>query len=136
MPKEIAVFGSRLSEKLAELRISQADLCRLTGLASSMISHYCNGQRIPSVPTAIKIAEALNTTIEELALYPPSKAESPNTANLFVGENGVTYKSGMQHLDSSECELYVLNMFRKLNPKGEAKVITYMEDLLSTGKYD
>jgi len=101
-----------------------------------MISHYCNGQRIPSVPTAIKIAEALNTTIEELALYPPTKAESPHTANLVVGENGVAYKTGTQHLDSSECELHVLNMFRKLNPKGEAKVITYMEDLLSTGKYE
>jgi transcriptional regulator with XRE-family HTH domain len=61
---QIVGFNIRLLKKMAERDITQAELCRLTGLASSMVSHYCNGQRIPSVPAALKIAKVLYTTVE------------------------------------------------------------------------
>ena len=132
MPKENAGFGKRLNEKLSEKRLSQADLCRLTGLASSMISHYCNGQREPSVRTAIKIAEALDTTIEDLALSISPKEES----QLFVGQGGGTYSKETLPDGLNNLEQAILVMFRKLNANGKAKTIEYIEDLLSTGKYD
>jgi len=59
-------FNKRLMERMSEMRMSQADLCRSTGLATSMVSHYCTGQRIPSVQAAGKIARALDTTIDAL----------------------------------------------------------------------
>jgi len=136
MSNTLTGFGSRLTEKLAEQKISQADLCRMTGLASSMISHYCNGQRVPSVPTAIKIAEALNTTIEDLALYSHLKSDSHDTTQLSVSENGAVYKTGMLLLEHSECEQALLYIFRKLNTEGRNKAIGYLEDLQSTGKYE
>jgi len=67
MKNEISGFAKRLTEKMAEQNLSQADLCRLTGLTTSMISHYCAGQRVPAISAAIKIAKALKTTVEYLA---------------------------------------------------------------------
>jgi len=121
MSNEIVGLNIRLTEILAERGIKQADLCRLTGLASSMISHYCTGQRIPSVPTIVKIAEALGTTVDYLSFGDSSKA-----------------KHGMSLTPSFEYgndEQFLIDMFRALNTKGQIKVIAYTEDLLSTGKY-
>ena len=132
MPKGKAGFSKRLNEKLSEKKLSQADLCRLTGLASSMISHYCNGQRIPSVPTAIKIAEALDTTIEELALFKSEKEES----ELIVAQGGGTYSGEPLPNGLRRFERSVLTKFRMLNKDGQVKVLAYVDDLLSTGKYD
>ena len=131
MPKDNAGFVKRLNEKLSEKRLSQADLCRLTGLASSMISHYCNGQRVPSVRTAIKIAEALDTTIEDLALL-KSPAENDE---LFVAQDGGTYSRDTLPSGLSSIEQTVLIKLRKLNADGKAKTMAYLDDLLSTGKY-
>jgi transcriptional regulator with XRE-family HTH domain len=94
MKNEIPGFAKRLTEKMAEHNLSQADLRRLTGLTTSMISHYCAGQRVPAIPAAIKIAKALNTTVEYLAT-------GENTSNrytsarqeptLLVSENEAPY---------------------------------------------
>ena len=131
MPKENSGFGKRLNEKLSEKKLSQADLCRMTGLASSMISHYCNGQRIPSVPTAVKIAEALNTTIEELALFISSDEELQLVASQGVGK----YSGATQINEISSYEKAAIVKFRMLNDEGRSKVMTYINDLLYTGKY-
>ena len=131
MPKENTGFGKRLNEKLSEKRLSQADLCRLTGLASSMISHYCNGQRIPSVPTAVKIAEALDTTIEDLALFKSSKEETL----LIAAQGGGAYSRETLPDGRRSIEQAALAKLRLLNADGQAKVVAYIEDMLSTGKY-
>jgi len=131
MPKENLGFSKRLNAKLSEKRLSQADLCRLTGLASSMISHYCNGQRVPSVRTAMKIAEALDTTIEDLAIFKSPEEESL----LFVAQGEGAYSRETLPDGLSNIEQTALVKFRKLNADGRAKTMAYLDDLLSTGKY-
>ncbi len=43
-----------------------ADLCRLCGLSTGVMSNYMNGKRVPSIANAITIANALGVTLDEL----------------------------------------------------------------------
>ena len=132
MKTEIVDFDKRLTGRMAELGISQADLCRLTGLASSMVSHYCTGQRMPSIPAALKIARVLNTSVDYLAFgnLPQKKADS-----LAVKEKAVRYASKRLSPEHIEDEHSLVGMYRLLSSEGQNKVFEYVEDLLSTGRY-
>ena len=59
-----------MNEKLRELReyhgISQSELARQVGVGKTTIGEAERGDRLPNVVTAIRIARALNTTVEEL----------------------------------------------------------------------
>jgi len=133
MRSEIKGFDVRLTEKMTELGISQADLCRLTGLASSMVSHYCTGQRMPSIPAAIKIARVLNTTVDYLAF---GNQPIPESADPFsVAETKVKYSSKRLSPERIDEEQLLIGMFRLLSNEGQLKVCEYVEDLLSTGRY-
>ncbi len=46
--------------------MTQEQLAEKTGLTHSWISHYENGRRLPSVLNLIKLADALNISIDEL----------------------------------------------------------------------
>lgn len=61
-------FGKQLEKALAIRGISQAELCRRSGLKSSYISQYIKKpDRDPYLSTAVKIAQALNVSLEFLA---------------------------------------------------------------------
>lgn len=65
-----------LFEILVSRGMSQADLCRISGLSSGVISSYINGRRVPSIVGAIRIADSLGITLDELVgrehvLYTP-----------------------------------------------------------------
>ena len=59
-----------MNEKLKDLRdyhgISQRELARRIGVGKTTISEIERGDRLPSVLTAIRIARALETTVEEI----------------------------------------------------------------------
>ena len=59
-----------MNEKLKDLRdyhgISQRELVRRIGVGKTTISEIERGDRLPNVLTAIRIARALETTVEEI----------------------------------------------------------------------
>ncbi len=59
-----------MNEKLKDLRdyhgISQSELARRIGVGKTTISEIERGDRLPNVLTAIRIAWALETTVEEI----------------------------------------------------------------------
>lgn len=59
-----------MNEKLKDLRdyhgISQSELARRIGVGKTTISEIERGDRLPNVLTAIRIARALETTVEEI----------------------------------------------------------------------
>ena len=123
-------FSFRLKEKLEARGMTQADLRRRTTLTTSMISHYCAGQRLPNIPAAMEIAEALDTTIDYLASGIPSGLNRVDS----VAEQEIPYLHGKS---LSEPERQSLpQLFHLLNPEGQSKVLEYIEDLLSNGKYN
>ena len=128
MSEEFSGFNIRLINKMAECGVSQADLCRKTGLATSMISHYCTGQRVPSVQVAAKIAKALNTSIDYLA----AGENCTNTQDSYDGFN-VAEKSRLYKSEKDDKTL--INMYNALNTDGKVKLRSYLEDLLYIDKY-
>lgn len=59
-----------MNEKLKDLRdyhgISQRELARRIGVGKTTISEIERGDRLPNVLMAIRIARALETTVEEI----------------------------------------------------------------------
>lgn len=60
------LFASRLRERAAELGISHAEAARRAGLSERRYSHYVSGIREPDLATLVRIAEALQTTLDAL----------------------------------------------------------------------
>lgn len=59
-------FSDALIDKLAKKKLSQAELCRMTGIPSSLMSAYITGKKSPALSNAISIANAFNITLDEL----------------------------------------------------------------------
>ena len=135
MANEIVGFNKRLLEKMAERGITRADLCRLTGLASSMISHYCTGQRIPSVPAALKIAKVLRTTVDYLAYGNYSQVGGTADNSLIVAESETPYKAEPILYECNIDEQSMINNFRSLDENGQKKILDYVDDLISSNRY-
>jgi len=130
MKNEIEGFDVRLVEMMAESGISQANLCRITGLASSMISHYCTGQRIPSVPVAVMIAKALNTTVDYLASGEPGQARNVYNGGISGPDKKRPYSvKKLSSLEPGEVDKLLVYKFRSLSVEGKAKVFEYVEQV-------
>ena len=133
MTKEIVGFNIRLAEKMAEQGVTQAELCRLTGLASSMVSHYCTGQRMPSIPAALKIAKVLNTTVDYLAFGEIPKVVKLSGDALNGADRNLPSKVRYRSLQQIEDEQTLLYMYRSLSTGGKTQLLDYIDSLLSNG---
>ena len=60
-------FNESLKCLLEKYNLKQSDLCKVTGITASLMHYYLTGERIPTITNAIKIADALNITLDELA---------------------------------------------------------------------
>lgn len=68
-------FCERLVSILDERGLKQVDLCELTGISSAQANHLVNGRtQDPKLSTAIKIADALDVSLDYLAGRKESKA--------------------------------------------------------------
>lgn len=65
MPYEDA-FATNLRMMLGKRHMSQKDLASASRTTEAAVSRYCNGERIPSVQSAARLAEALDCTIDQL----------------------------------------------------------------------
>lgn len=61
----MTVFASNLVKKREAKRMTQEELAKRTGVTQGAISQYERGI-VPSATIAVKIAEALGTTVEQL----------------------------------------------------------------------
>lgn len=59
-------IGMNIARKCKELKISQKQLAENTGLTEAGISRYISGQRLPRLDILLKIADALNCTLDYL----------------------------------------------------------------------
>lgn len=60
-------FPETLKHLMEERELKQADLCRMTGIPSSLMSNYIKGAKFPSLSNSIALARALNVSIDALA---------------------------------------------------------------------
>ena len=59
-------FGTRLKDKLRENGLTQHGLAVLIGVTDSEISRYIKGERTPSLPVLVQLADRLNTSTDYL----------------------------------------------------------------------
>lgn len=60
-------FSENLRQIASSRQLSQADLSRMSGIPSSLMSNYFNGKRSPTLTNAIAMADALQISLDELA---------------------------------------------------------------------
>lgn len=59
-------FSDILRDLLKKQNLKQADLCRMTGIQSSLVSDYLAGKKSPTIGNAILIADALHISLDSL----------------------------------------------------------------------
>lgn len=94
---------TRLSKLLEEKGMKQAELSRITGIPTSLISNYMKGIKSPSLSNAVALASALNVTVDDLAgLYDEKPIIKEN--RLMVGDKikKLRKDSNMTQLELSE----------------------------------
>lgn len=75
-------FGYRLKQARLSLGVSQPVICEKVGLKISALSRYERGDSTPSIDTAAKLANAVNSSLDELVGL--SHLSSGNAANKDV----------------------------------------------------
>lgn len=60
------VFNNTLKLLLEKRNLKQAELCRMTGIQTSLMSDYLGGKKSPTIGNAILIADALNISLDTL----------------------------------------------------------------------
>lgn len=59
-------IGLNIAHKCKELKLSQKQLAEMTNLTEAGISRYISGQRLPRVDILLRIAQALDCTLDYL----------------------------------------------------------------------
>lgn len=59
-------FSENLKILLKKQNLKQADLCRLTGIQTSLMSEYVKGKKSPTIKNAIAIADAFHISLDTL----------------------------------------------------------------------
>lgn len=59
-------FQQKLTEHMLKNRLSVEQFAKRNGLNKKMLYAYGNGDTMPGVLTAIRLARVLNTTVEEI----------------------------------------------------------------------
>ena len=82
-------FNNSLAGILAEQNLKQADLCRMTGISTALMSKYMTDKASPSLDNALMIAKALGITLDYLVGRKSestclSKAQTTLLALLFM----------------------------------------------------
>lgn len=99
-------FHERLARIMRNKGISQSELCRRSGIATSAMSHYVRGETEPSFTKVIAIARALDIPVDDLA------------DNAF---------GSMPRMTPEDTEL--LSLFHSMSAQGRANLIEQAEFL-------
>lgn len=63
-------FGRRLRILMADRAMSVSQLASMSGISKQMIYSYINHGAIPNLDTAVKLAQALGVSVDDLSLTP------------------------------------------------------------------
>lgn len=108
-------FSEVLRYLLFKRGITQADVCRLTGIPTSLMSNYIKGVKSPTLTNSIKLAQAFNVTLDELAGLSLPDDQDPTV----LGDD----------------EYPVMAKYRRLNDSGKEYIDAQLDFALSQDKY-
>lgn len=73
------VFSERLKQARASTKMTQAQLGGMCKLSSTSIAAYENGQKVPRITTAAKLASVLNVSLDWLMGLDDKQSQHPRT---------------------------------------------------------
>lgn len=98
-------FNDNLKLLLKDKNLKQADLCRMTGIQTSLMSDYLGGKKNPTIGNAILIADALNISLDTLVgkdkYSSPQKQQSSKVlTELYEIAKGLSEEEQLYLLDT------------------------------------
>ena len=131
------ILGQRIRFFRDQIGLTQLQLAEKANISSKAVGRYENGNRVPSVEIAQRIATALGISVNEL-LYPDAIKENPDSikVKLPVDVFNLDLDELQAKLDvrSEKLEVIIKN-FDKLNESGQQEVIDYVIALTRIPKY-
>lgn len=116
-------------KRIRELRnkkgLSGEKLGEIVGVQKSAISKYERGEIQPSNEVLLQIANTLNTSTDYL-LGNTDDPTPPNAKKEAL--------SGIS-IEVTEDEKQIIDNYRSFNEEGQGKIIVYIDDLITSGKY-
>ena len=112
-------IGIRISTRLKNLGKKQADICHEIGITKAAMSNYVNGNRVPDTTTSVRLAKALNVSIEWLL----TGEENSNTLNQIEIRPEIDEKTQLENL--------LLQNFRDMSEDQQRQLINSSAILLS-----
>lgn len=102
-------FNENLKLLLLEKSMKQADLCRMTGIQTSLMSEYINGRKSPTIGNAILIADALNISLDDLVGRKWNTCRDQKMPGEYTDELSET----LNKLTEKEC-IFVMDVIKAL----------------------
>ncbi len=102
------LFGKRLLDTRKKKKISQDELAKKVGVHAPVIGRYERDEVKPSIETALKIAQALEVSLD--------------------------YLTGLSDLELNESVVSLINNLQKLNAEDKEHIFTTINALLRDAK--
>lgn len=130
-----ATCADRIKEALAMRNMTQADLCRATGIPTSAMSQYCNGTLTPRQKRTKVIADALLVSVGWLMGFDvPSSGDISNAVQAFQSVMFAEPDIRRDDIptdkeDMTEEETELLRIFNSLDIKGRTQLLAFAYEL-------
>jgi len=131
------ILGQRIKFFREQIGLTQLQLAEKARISSKAVGRYENGNRVPSVEIAQRIAEALGISVNEL-LYPDAIKENPDAIKVKVPVDvfNLDLEALQAKLDARSDKLeIIIKHFDKLNDAGHQELIDYVTALTKMPKY-
>ncbi len=96
-------FGARLKRILEQRNLSQKELAEMSGTTGATISRYVNEDRIPNADFLLRIAEALNVSVDYLLGNTSGKTHTQSLAikkdKVAISVMGYGAKQEVKYID-------------------------------------
>ena len=130
--KNNSTFGDMLKNVRLSRNLSQEEFASLLGTSKQVISRYETGQRIPKITTVQEYADKLNTPLSSLL---PSEKD-PAWSDMVAEDAGpYILHNEAEGIILPPDEYRLIISYRSLNKDGQEKIVDYIDDLVSSGKY-
>lgn len=107
-------IGERIKHRREELKYSQSDLAKMTGISPAAISQYESGTRFPSTHVLVKLADALKVTTE----YILGKKEDLDIEDMLKDESVLALFRDYKNLTKEDKEV-ITRVIKSFKPEKE-----------------
>lgn len=112
------LIGQRIKERRKELKLTQKDIEKITGISNGNLSGIENGYSLPSANAVISLAKILKTS----------------TDWILTGESSISDISSADSSIANPSEEAFLNCFRLLSPNDQEEILSIMNLKISRQK--